>query len=109
MPHSMCIPHYGNLPHYGYRSITYFLKPQHKTQFEIQLCLRKSNLSILYTFLIVSLIGQYQLGRLVSPFGKNTETQFLRLVSLLGKNQLGRLVSQGYGDSIGKGPIADHI
>ena len=36
MPHSMCKPHYGNLPHYGYRSITYFLKPQHKTQLKIE-------------------------------------------------------------------------
>ena len=43
-----------------------------------------------------------QLGRLVSLY---TKTQFQRLVSLLGKNQLGRLVSEGYGDSIGKGPF----
>ena len=79
---------------------------------------------------LVSLIGQYQLGRLVSPFGQTqlqrsvflfkknqlgrleslyNKTQFQRLVYLLGINQLGRLVTQGYGDSIGKGPPTNSV
>ena len=57
-------------------------------------------------FRLVSLFAKTQLQRLVSLFCK---IQLGRLVSLFAKTQFQRLVSQGYGDSIGKGPRSGSV